>query len=210
MSADAPKRSVTRCPWTGLADPVYQRYHDEEWGVPKTDDRALFEKLVLEGFQAGLSWLTILKKRENFRRAFHEFDAARIARYGAKDVERLMADTGIVRNRLKVDATIANARALLKLQERTSLAALLWGFVDGRPQINAHASFKTVPAETPTSKAMSKALLAQGFRFVGPTTIYAFMQATGMVNDHLTDCFRYEPCAKLQRRFEMPGVPARA
>jgi DNA-3-methyladenine glycosylase I len=210
MSTGGPKPSVTRCPWAGLADPLYERYHDEEWGVPKTDDRALFEKLVLEGFQAGLSWLTILKKRENFRRAFHEFDAARIARYGAKDVERLMADTGIVRNRLKVEATMANARALLELQERTSLSAFLWGFLDGRPQINAHASFKTVPAATPTSKAMSKALLAEGFRFVGPTTVYAFMQAVGMVNDHLTDCFRHEPCAKLQRRFKMPGVPARA
>jgi DNA-3-methyladenine glycosylase I len=186
------------------------RYHDEEWGVPKTDDRALFEKLVLEGFQAGLSWITILRKRESFRSAFHQFDAARIARYTDKDIARLMADSGIVRNRLKVEATIANARALLKLQERTSLAAFLWGSLDGRPQINAHRSLKTVPAKTPASKAMSKALLAEGFRFVGPTTVYAFMQAVGMVNDHVTDCFRYEPCAKLQRRFKMPGVPARA
>jgi DNA-3-methyladenine glycosylase I len=210
MNSSGHKDNRTRCPWTGLADPLYERYHDEEWGVPKSDDRALFEKLVLEGFQAGLSWLTILKKRENFRKAFHGFDAASIARYSEKDIARLMADTGIVRNRLKVEATIANARALLELQGRTSLAAFLWGFVDGRPQINAHASFKTVPAETSTSKAMSKALLAQGFRFVGPTTIYAFMQAVGMVNDHLMDCFRHEPCAKLQRRFKMPGVPARA
>jgi DNA-3-methyladenine glycosylase I len=201
---------IERCPWTGIAEPLYERYHDEEWGVPKTDDRALFEKLVLEGFQAGLSWLTILKKRENFRAAFHRFDAARIARYGDKDIARLMADTGIVRNRLKVEATIANARALLKLQERTTLAGFLWAFIDGRPQINAHRSFKTVPAETPTSKAMSKALLKEGFRFVGPTTLYAFMQAVGMVNDHLTDCFRHEACAKLQRNFKMPGVPTRA
>jgi DNA-3-methyladenine glycosylase I len=200
--------SLWRCPWSGLADPLYTRYHDEEWGVPKSDDRALFEKLVLEGFQAGLSWLTILKKRESFRKAFHEFDAARIARYGEKDIARLMADAGIVRNRLKVEATIANAKALLKLQERTTLAAFLWAFVDGKPQINQHRSFGSVPAETPTSKAMSKALLREGFRFVGPTTVYAFMQAVGMVNDHLTDCFRYEPCAKLQRRFKMPGVPA--
>jgi DNA-3-methyladenine glycosylase I len=200
--------SLWRCPWSGLADPLYTRYHDEEWGVPKSDDRALFEKLVLEGFQAGLSWLTILKKRESFRKAFHEFDAARIARYGEKDIARLMADAGIVRNRLKVEATIANATALLKLQERTTLAAFLWAFVDGKPQINQHRSFGSVPAETPTSKAMSKALLREGFRFVGPTTVYAFMQAVGMVNDHLTDCFRYEPCAKLQRRFKMPGVPA--
>ena len=201
---------LTRCPWAGIADAEYARYHDEEWGVPKTDDRALFEKLVLEGFQSGLSWLTILKKRDNFRRAFDGFDAARIARYKAKDVARLMADAGIVRNKLKIEATIDNARALLKLQERTPLAAFLWGFVDGRPQINQHRSFKTVPAETPTSKAISKALKAEGFRFVGPTTVYAFMQATGMVNDHLVDCHRYEPCAALQRKFKMPGERRRA
>jgi DNA-3-methyladenine glycosylase I len=210
VSKDGAADGFRRCPWTGLADPLYARYHDEEWGVPKSDDRALYEKLVLEGFQAGLSWLTILRKRENFRKAFHAFDAVRIARYGEKDIARLMADPGIVRNRLKVEATIANAKALLKLQERTSLAAFLWGFLDGRPQINAHASFKTVPAETAISKAMSKALLAQGFRFVGPTTVYAFMQAVGMVNDHLVECFRHEPCAKLQRSFKLPGVPARA
>jgi len=199
-----------RCPWAGIADPLYARYHDQEWGVPKTDDRQMFEKLVLEGFQAGLSWLTILKKRENFRAAFHGFDAARIARYGAKDVARLMADAGIVRNKLKIEATIDNARALLKLQERTGLAAFLWGLIDGRPLINTHRTFKTVPASTPASKAVSKALLAEGFRFVGPTTVYAFMQAVGMVNDHLTGCFRYEPCARLQRTFEAPGAPARA
>ena len=198
-----------RCPWAGIADPIYARYHDEEWGVPKTDDRALFEKLVLEGFQSGLSWLTILKKRENFRTAFHSFDAGRIARYGAKDIARLMADAGIVRNRLKVEATIDNARALLKLQERTSLAAFLWGFIDGRPQINKHSSFKTVPAETAISKAISKALKAEGFRFVGPTTVYAFMQATGMVNDHLIGCHRYAPCAKLQAKFKVPGASKR-
>ena len=178
--------------------------------MPKTDDRALFEKLVLEGFQSGLSWLTILRKRDNFRRAFDSFDAARIARYKAKDTARLMADAGIVRNKLKIEATIDSARALLKLQERTSLAAFLWGLVDGRPQINQHRSFKTVPAETPTSKAISKALKAEGFRFVGPTTVYAFMQATGMVNDHLVDCHRHEPCAALQRKFKMPGERRRA
>jgi DNA-3-methyladenine glycosylase I len=200
---------ITRCSWAG-AEPIYVRYHDEEWGVPKTEDRALFEKLVLEGFQAGLSWITILRKRESFRRAFHEFDAARIARYTQKDIARLMADAGIVRNRLKVEATIANAKALLKLQERTSLAAFLWGFIDGRPQINRHNSPHTVPAQTPVSKAMSKALLGEGFRFVGPTTVYAFMQATGMVNDHLVDCFRHAPCASLQARFRLPAAPGRA
>jgi DNA-3-methyladenine glycosylase I len=199
---------IVRCPWRGIADPMYTRYHDEEWGVPKADDRALFEKLVLEGFQAGLSWLTILRKRESFRSAFHGFDAGRIARYTDADIARLMADAGIVRNRMKVEATVTNARALLKLQERTSLAAFLWAFLEGRPQINRHASFKTVPAETPISKAMSKALLAEGFRFVGPTTIYAFMQAVGMVNDHLVGCFRHEPCAKLQASFRLQGTEA--
>jgi len=193
-----------RCPWAGIADPIYARYHDEEWGVPKADDRALFEKLVLEGFQSGLSWLTILKKRDNFRRAFDGFEPERIARYGARDIARLMADAGIVRNRLKIEATIANARALLALQGRTSLATFLWGFLDGRPQVNRHRSFKTVPAETPLSKAISKALKAEGFRFVGPTTIYAFMQSTGMVNDHLLGCHRHAPCAELQLRFEAP------
>jgi len=184
---------VVRCPWSGIAEPIYARYHDEEWGVPKADDRALFEKLVLEGFQAGLSWLTILKKRENFRRAFHGFEPERIARYGAKDVARLMADPGIVRNRLKVEATIDNARTLLALQRRTSLAGFLWGFLADGPQTNRHTSFKTVPAETPVSKTISKALKAEGFRFVGPTTIYAFMQSTGMVNDNLVDCYRHDP-----------------
>jgi DNA-3-methyladenine glycosylase I len=201
-----PIDAVVRCPWAGIADPLYARYHDEEWGVPKTDDRALFEKLVLEGFQAGLSWLTILKKRENFRRAFHQFDAGRIARYGEKDIARLMADPGIVRNKMKVAATIANAKALLELQQRTSLAAFLWGMLDGRPVINAHSAFASVPAATPASKAMSKALLGAGFRFVGPTTVYAFMQAVGMVNDHLTGCFRHEPCARLQRGFKLERI----
>ena len=195
---------LVRCPWVGIAEPIYARYHDEEWGVPQPDDRALFEKLVLEGFQAGLSWLTILKKRENFRRAFHGFVPERIARYGAKDVARLMADPGIVRNRLKVEATIDNARAMLKLTKRTPLSTFLYSFLDGHPQINRHKSVKTVPAETPASKAISKALKAEGFRFVGPTTVYAFMQSTGMVNDHLVTCHRHEACAELQRRFKAP------
>ena len=199
-------KEPVRCPWAGIADAEYARYHDEEWGVPKTDDRALFEKLVLEGFQSGLSWLTILRKRENFRKAFHTFDAQRIARYAAKDTARLMGDPSIVRNRLKIEATIDNARALLRLQERTPLSAFLWGFLGGQAQINRHRSFKTVPAQTPMSKEISKALKAEGFRFVGPTTIYAFMQATGMVNDHLVSCLRYEPCAELQRSFKLPGA----
>ena len=201
---------IVRCPWVGIAEPIYARYHDQEWGVPQPDDRALFEKLVLEGFQAGLSWLTILKKRENFRAAFHGFDPERIARYGAKDVARLLRDPGIVRNRLKVEATIDNARAVLRLAERARLSTFLWGFLDGRPQINRHKSFKTVPAETPASKAISKALKAEGFRFVGPTTVYAFMQSTGMVNDHLVSCHRHAACADLQRRFKAPVERATA
>jgi DNA-3-methyladenine glycosylase I len=197
-------KTVTRCPWGGIADPLYERYHDEEWGVPKSDDRALFEKLVLEGFQSGLSWLTILKKRENFRRAFDEFDARRIARYGLKDVARLMADAGIVRNRAKIEATIANATALLALRERQSFASFVWSFVDGRPLANRFASFADIPAETELSKRLSKALKAQGFRFVGPTTVYSFMQAVGMTNDHLLTCHAHARCAKLQRTFTAP------
>ncbi len=194
---------ANRCRWAG-SDPLYVRYHDEEWGIPKTDDTVLFEKLVLEGFQSGLSWITLLRKREYVRNAFHGFDAARIARYGARDKARLMADAGIVRNRLKIEATIDNARALLELQKRTSLAAFLWDLAGGKPQINRHRGFKTIPAETPTSKAISKALKNEGFRFVGPTTVYAFMQSTGMVNDHVVDCVSYERCAKLQRAFKLP------
>lgn len=194
-----------RCPWAGIGDTEYARYHDEEWGVPKTDDRALFEKIVLEGFQAGLSWITILRKRENFRAAFHGFDPGRIARYGAKDVARLMADAGIVRNRLKIEATVDNARALLKLKQRTSLAGFLWGQIDCKPRVNRFLSIKEVPAESEDSKRISKALKAEGFRFVGSTTMYAFMQACGMVNDHLVSCPRHGPCARLQRAFRLPA-----
>ena len=196
----------TRCPWAGIADAEYTRYHDEEWGVPQTDDRRLFEKLVLEGFQSGLSWLTILKKRDNFRRAFYDFDAARIARYGEADRERLMANAGIVRNRLKIEATIDNARAVLALREKQSLATFLWGFVDGRPIIHQRGSMKEVPPQTELSKRISKALKAEGFRFVGPTTVYAFMQSTGMVNDHLVDCHRHAACAELQRTLKLPQL----
>lgn len=193
-----------RCPWAG-SDPLYVAYHDTEWGVPKTDDRALFEKLVLEGFQSGLSWITILRKRENFRKAFHGFDPARIARYGDKDVARLMQDEGIVRNRLKVAATIDNARAYLKLAETRTLASLLWEMAGSKPRQNAHRSMKDVPAETPVSKAISKELKRQGFRFVGPTTVYAFMQSMGMVNDHLVGCPGHAACAKLARTFKVPS-----
>lgn len=202
--AAAGAEALVRCPWGGIEDPLYAHYHDTEWGVPKTDDTALFEKLVLEGFQAGLSWLTILRKREAFRAAFHAFDAERIARFTAKDVERLMQDAGIVRNRAKIEATIDNARAYLKLAERTSLAAYLWGLAGGKPLVNRHDGFKGVPAETPMSKSISKALKGEGFRFVGPTTVYAFMQASGFVNDHLVSCHRHAPCAALQAKFKLP------
>lgn len=192
-----------RCPWAGIDDTEYARYHDEEWGVPKTDDVMLFEKLVLEGFQSGLSWITILRKRDNFRKAFHGFDAKRIARYGDKDIARLMADAGIVRNRLKIEATIDNARAYLELAEKGGLSAFLWGLLDGKPRINRCSAIGEVVATSEDSKRLSKALKGEGFRFVGPTTMYAFMQATGMVNDHLVSCHRYEPCAKLQRSFRL-------
>ncbi|MBV1693227.1 MAG: DNA-3-methyladenine glycosylase I [Hyphomicrobiales bacterium] len=195
---------LERCTWPGLNDPLYTRYHDEEWGVPVADDQRLFEKLVLEGFQAGLSWITILRKRDDFRRAFHDFDAARIARYGAKDQARLMADPGIVRNRLKIEATIDNARAFLALQEREGLARMLWRLNEGRPLVNRYARHGEVPAQTETSVIMSKALKKAGFRFVGPTTVYAFMQSMGFVNDHLTTCHRHAACAKLQKAFRAP------
>jgi DNA-3-methyladenine glycosylase I len=191
---NAPKR----CPWRGIEDEEYARYHDEEWGVPLTRDEALFEKLVLEGFQAGLSWLTILRKRPNFRRAFDHFDPARIACYGAKDVARLMQDQGIVRNRAKIEATVDSARALLRLRERTTLKRFLWSFLDEGPVQNRFRAFKEIPAETELSRRISKALKGEGFRFVGPTTVYAFMQSAGFVNDHLVDCHRHAPCAKLQ------------
>ncbi len=192
-----------RCPWAGT-DPLYARYHDEEWGVPKADSRALFEKLVLEGFQSGLSWITILRKRDNFRRAFDGFDAERIARYGEADVARLMADPGIVRNRLKVEATIDNARAFLKLAEKQSFAAFLWSFLPDGPVVNHRDGSDNVPASTEASTHISKALKKEGFRFVGPTTVYAFMQSVGMVNDHLTSCHRHAACAGLQRTFSPP------
>ena len=197
MKPDAPMR----CPWVGIADAEYQRYHDEEWGVPHADDTRLFEKLVLEGFQSGLSWLTILRKRPAFRAAFHDFDAEAIARYTDADKARLMADAGIVRNRLKIEATVDNARAYLKLRERTTLARFLWDFLDGKPIVHARRAMSEIPAQTELSKAISKALKKEGFRFVGPTTIYAFMQSSGFVNDHLVDCHRHAPCAALQRAF---------
>ncbi|MET0406832.1 MAG: DNA-3-methyladenine glycosylase I [Hyphomicrobium sp.] len=198
-------KELVRCPWAGT-DELYIRYHDEEWGVPMTDDRALFEKLVLEGFQAGLSWITILRKRDNFRAAFHDFDAERIARYSTRDVDRLMKNEGIIRNRAKIEATISNAKAYLALSERMPFSQYLWGFLNGRPIINENASSKEIQTETEVSKKMSKGLKADGFRFVGSTTLHAFMQSTGMVNDHLVTCFRHAPCAKLQKKLKIPGL----
>jgi DNA-3-methyladenine glycosylase I len=182
----------TRCTWCG-SDPLYVAYHDQEWGVPVHDDRRLFEFLILDGAQAGLSWLTILKKRENYRRAFHAFEIERIARYDAADAARLLADAGIVRNRLKIEAAIGNARASLAVQDEFgSLDAYFWRFVDGRPLRNTWCTLAEVPAHTPVSDAMSRDLKKRGFKFVGSTICYAFMQAAGLVNDHTTDCFRYQ------------------
>ncbi len=180
----------TRCAWAG-SDPLYQDYHDKEWGVPSRDPRHLFEMLVLEGAQAGLSWITILRKREHYRKVFDGFDAERVARYSPARVNRLLQDPGIVRNRLKVEGTVRNAKAFLALADETDPVTWLWQFVDGRPLVNRWEAFGQVPASTAQSDAMSKALKTRGFTFVGSTICYAFMQATGMVNDHITTCFRY-------------------
>ena len=197
-----------RCDWGIQGNPLYLAYHDEEWGVPSHDDRHLFELLVLEGAQAGLSWATILKKREGYRRAFAGFDPEPVARFGAKDVERLLGDPGIVRNRLKVESAVANARATLAVQEELgSLDAYLWGFVNGTPIRNRWRSIRKIPAETAESRAMSKDLKRRGFRFVGPTVCYAFMQAAGLVNDHVVDCFRYREVSGLSAA---PGAASTA
>ncbi len=181
----------TRCSWAG-EDPLYVAYHDNEWGVPQRDGRRLFEKLCLEGAQAGLAWITILRKRENYRRAFDGFRPEAVARYGPDKVEELMTDAGIVRNRAKIESAIGNARAYMEIVEGGGdFSDWLWDFVDGRPLVNRWRAMAEVPAETEASKAMSKALKARGFRFVGPTICYAFMQSVGMVNDHLTGCFRH-------------------
>ena len=200
MKAAAP---LIRCDWP-REDADYIRYHDEEWGVPNTSDRAIFEKLVLEGFQAGLSWITILRKREHFRDVFNDFDPEKIVLYNDKKIAALMADPGIVRNRLKIGGTIDNAKAYLKLAETGSLSRLIWELAGGKPLQNAFTVQKQLPAETPTSKAISKELKARGFRFVGPTTVYAFMQSMGMVNDHLVACHRHAVCANLATAFKLP------
>lgn len=192
MAKTTSPETVQRCSWCG-DNPLYVDYHDREWGVPLRDERALFELLTLEGAQAGLSWLTILKKREGYRSAFARFVPETVAKFGARDVRRLMSDEGIVRNRLKIESTISNAKALLALPKAgVTLSHLVWSFVDRRPIQNRFRSLAKIPTETPTSKAMSKALKKHGFRFVGPTTCYAFMEAAGLVNDHLVSCFRHE------------------
>ena len=186
-----------RCPWPG-ADELYLRYHDHEWGVPLHDDRRLFEMLVLEGAQAGLSWITVLRKRDRYREVFDGFDAARIARYSPARVERLLADAGIIRNRLKIASAIGNARAFLETRDaHGSFDRYIWQFVGGRPRANAWESMREVPARTGESDAMSRDLKRRGFTFVGSTICYAYMQATGMVNDHVVTCWRHEPCARL-------------
>jgi DNA-3-methyladenine glycosylase I len=189
----------TRCRWVA-DDELYRKYHDEEWGVPAHDDRKLFEFLILEGAQAGLSWLTVLRKRENYRRAFDGFDAEKIAAYDSKKVERLMEDKGIIRNRLKIKAAIENARAFLKVREEWgTFDAYLWQFTGGKPKKNAWSMLEEIPSKTAESEAMSKDLARRGFKFVGSTICYAFMQAVGMVNDHTTDCFRYAELSKKAR-----------
>jgi DNA-3-methyladenine glycosylase I len=186
MAADT---EAGRCSWPGT-DALYVAYHDEEWGVPERDDRALFEKLLLDGFQAGLSWLTILRKRDNFRRAFAGFEPAKMARFGPKKIESLMQDKGIVRNRLKVESAVRSAQAYLQIREAgQSFEDFIWQFTDGRTITNQFREMADIPTETAESRAMSKALKAAGFNFCGPTICYAFMQAVGMVNDHVTDCF---------------------
>jgi DNA-3-methyladenine glycosylase I len=188
--------TLHRCEWVPLGDPLYEAYHDEEWGVPSHDERYLFEMLVLEGAQAGLSWATILRKRESYRAAFAGFDPEAVARFGGREVERLLGDAGIVRNRAKIEAAIGNARAALDVREEAGgLDTFLWSFVGGRPRRNGWRSLAEIPVETEESRAMSKELKRRGFRFVGPTICYAFMQAAGLVNDHVVDCFRYDEIA---------------
>ena len=195
MSPVLHEDGICRCAWCGT-DPVYVAYHDTEWGVPEYDSRALFEKLQLDGFQAGLSWITILRKREAFRKAFDNFDPGKMARYRPAKLERLMNDAGIVRNRLKIEASVSNAKAYLTMPD---FSEYLWNFMDGGPLQNKLRSMKDVPAMTPLAEKISKDMKKRGFRFVGPTIVYAFMQACGLVNDHMADCHRHEAVKKLVR-----------
>jgi DNA-3-methyladenine glycosylase I len=200
MSAVLHEDGRKRCIWP-KQDPVYVAYHDEEWGVPEYDDRALYEKLVLDGFQAGLSWITILRKRDNFRKAFDDFAPEKIARYRPAKIEKLMQDAGIVRNRSKIEGAVLSARGFLDIMEKgPGFSALLWDFVDGKPKTNHFSKPAQIPTDTAVSRKLSKELASRGFKFVGPTIVYAFMQAVGMVNDHLTTCFRHSECIKLAGR----------
>jgi len=193
--------TLTRCEWRGMAgDPLYEAYHDTEWGVPEYDSRALWEKLVLDGFQAGLAWITILRKREAFRAAFDNFDPVKVARYGESDRARLMADAGIVRSNAKIDAAIDSAKIYLQMQAKgEDFSDFCWGFVGGKPIQNRWNAFGDVPAQTPLAVEVSKALKARGFKFVGPVIVYAWMQAVGMVNDHFTCCHRHDAVKRLAR-----------
>ena len=187
---------LCRCPWVGT-DPLYVAYHDEEWGVPEWDDRALYEKLILDGFQAGLSWISILRKRDNFRAGFAEFDPVKIAHFDVAKVESLMLDAGIIRNRAKITGAVASARLYLDIEAKQGFANYLWDFVEGRPIVNHFVSMAEVPAQTALSEKLARDLKQRGFKFCGPTIVYAFMQAVGMVNDHLVACHRHEACKHL-------------
>jgi DNA-3-methyladenine glycosylase I len=196
LSAVVHADGLRRCPWCGT-DPLYVAYHDGEWGLPEKDDRALYEKLVLDGFQAGLSWITILKKRDNFRRAFDQFAPEKIARYDKRKLAALMRDAGIVRNRMKIEGAVASARAWIEIMERgPGFSAYLWDFTGGGPLVFRRRTLKDIPAETTLSRKISKDLKDRGFKFCGPTIVYAFMQAVGMVNDHLVQCHRHAALAK--------------
>lgn len=197
------EEDLIRCPWVGKQD-IYIQYHDAEWGVPIQDDQTLFKKLILEGFQAGLSWITILRKRERFVSCFDEFNPQKIVRYDKSKVEELMQDKGIVRNRSKIEATISNAKAYLDLAEEQSLGAFFWDFVDGETIDNKYTRMEDIPAKTALSEKISKTLKQRGFRFCGPVGIYALMQSAGLVNDHLVSCHRYEPCRQLAKNFQAP------
>ena len=190
---------MKRCGWVGV-DPIYVDYHDTEWGVPEYDSRALWEKLILDGFQAGLSWLTILKKRENFRAAFAGFDPHVVAEWGEAEVSRLLQDPGIIRHRGKIEATLSNARAWQEIEAQGGFDQFLWRYVDGTPLVNRWQAQSEVPAQTPLSQQISKDLKAKGFKFCGPTIVYAFLQATGLINDHLTTCARHDAVTALARR----------
>ncbi len=189
---------IRRCPWAGT-DPLYMAYHDEEWGVPEWDSRALFEKLILDGFQAGLSWITILRKRDAFRKAFDDFQPEKIARYKPAKIEKLMLDAGIVRNRAKIESTVKSARVWMDIEADQGFSNYLWNFVDGAPLQGKVQHMGAIPTESDISRALSKDLKKRGFNFCGPTIVYAFMQAVGMVNDHLHDCHRHSACAAMAK-----------